>query len=225
METPPEDLIQQIVLFVDREDPAPEPEGIAAAALASVGAFTAHPAADEWRGWAEGSFAKVVRRADAGTFAKVRAAHPDHALATSGAGQAIAFVPGPSGHVPKKIAKLQVSGTELPRAGDAPRPGRAPESGPGLVVVLNDSLGMSTGKAAAQAAHALFAWVLEAAPARVDGWLRAGRPLSVRRLPAAGFRRAVQGEGAGPLIHDAGRTEIAPGSATACVVAPIRCAD
>lgn len=218
MEEPSTELVQQIVLLVDRGDPAPEPEGIAAAALASVGAFAAHPAAEEWRTWSEESFAKVVRRADAGTFAKVHAAYPDHVLATSGAGRAVAFVPMPSGQVPKKIAKLQVSGTELPRTAEARSAPRELLVESGLAIVLNDSLGMSTGKAAAQAAHALFAWVLEAAPARLEAWLRSGRPVGVRRLPVAAFRRAVDAGGAGPLIHDAGRTEIEPGSATACVV-------
>lgn len=216
----PSELVQQIVLLVDRGQPAPEAEGIAAAALASVGAFAASPAAPEWRIWAEGSFAKVVRRADAGTFAKLRAAHPDHALGVAGAGQAIAFVPGPSAQVPRKIAKLQVSGTELPRAAEVPRAPRAPGVEPCLAVVLNDSLGMSTGKAAAQAAHALFAWLLDAEPARLETWLRSGRPLDVRRLPDADFRRSVDTVGAGPVIHDAGRTEIEPGSATACVMDP-----
>ncbi|MEE1620936.1 peptidyl-tRNA hydrolase [Zafaria sp. J156] len=230
------ELVQQIVLLVDRGDPAPEAEGIAAAALASVAAFIAAPEAAGWRPWAEGSFAKAVRRADAKAFAKVRDGFPDHALAASGAGRAIAFEPVAADAVPPRIRKLQVSGTELPRAtpaghavpaergakgGGAPGagPGAAPSGDPaGLVVVLNDALGMSTGKAAAQAAHALFAWLLAADPARLDAWLRAGRPLAVRRLDAAAFDQAVAVSGAGPLIQDAGRTEIAPGSATACVV-------
>lgn len=215
---PPLELVQQIVLLVDRDQPAPEAEGIAAAALASVGAFAAIPAAPEWRIWAEGSFAKVVRRAGAGTFAKLRAAHPNHALGVAGAGQAIAFVPGPSAQVPKKIAKLQVSGTELPRARNAQEPAPRSGDGPGVVIALNDSLGMSTGKAAAQAAHALFAWLLDAEPARLDAWLRSGRPVTVQRLPGPDFRRAAHSDASGPLIQDAGRTEIEPGSATACVV-------
>ena len=83
-------------------------------------------------------------------------------------------------------------------------------------IALNDSLGMSTGKAAAQAAHALFAWVLEGEPRDVDQWRGDGCGLSVERLGAAEFRRQAR-EANGPVIHDAGRTEITPGSATAFV--------
>ena len=205
-----EELIQPIILLVDREEPAGEQHGIAAAALASVQAFLRDPGNPDWRQWASAAFGKTVRRADAKMFAKVLAAFPDHALAAVGEGRAVGLPPMPAAALPKLLAKLQVSGTQLPD-GD-PLPGAA------LTIVLNGSLGMSTGKAAAQAAHALFAWVLDSRPAMVEAWVAGGFPLGVLELPAQEFRKGAR-KSAGPVIQDAGRTEIEPGSTTAYVAA------
>ncbi|MGA7204045.1 MAG: aminoacyl-tRNA hydrolase [Specibacter sp.] len=205
----PRELVQPIVLLVDREEPAPEGSGIAAAALASVQAFMRDPENPDWQSWAAGAFAKSVRRADAKTFAKVLAAFPDHVLATVGEASAAGLPPMPADELPKLLAKLQVSGTQLP-AGDAMEPQP-------LTIVLNDALGMSTGKASAQAAHALFAWLLEAGEAAVAQWADAGFPVGVVAAGAKEFRKGRR-KAAGPVIQDAGRTEIEPGSTTAYVV-------
>lgn len=204
-----EELIQPIILLVDREEPASEAHGIAAAALASVQAFLRDPENPGWRPWAAAAFGKTVRRADAKMFAKVLAAFPDHALAEVGEGRAAGLAPMPAAALPKLLAKLQVSGTQLPDG--EPLPEAA------VTIVLNGSLEMSTGKAAAQAAHALFAWVLETKPAAVEAWVAAGFPLGVLELPAKEFRKGSR-KSAGPVIQDAGRTEIEPGSTTAYVV-------
>lgn len=203
-----EELIQPIILLVDREEPASEQHGIAAAALASVQAYLRDRDNPHWRPWAADAFGKTVRRADAKMFAKVLAMFPEHALATVGEGTAVGLPPMPAAALPKLIAKLQVSGTQLP-AGEPLPP--AP-----LSIVLNASLEMSTGKAAAQAAHALFAWVLEAKPAAVEAWAAEGFPLGVMELEAKEFRKGA-GKSAGPVIRDAGRTEIEPGSTTAYI--------
>lgn len=204
------ELVQPIILLVDREDPASEQHGIAAAALASVQAFLQDQENPAWQQWAAGAFAKSVRRADAKTFAKVVAAFPDHVLSTVGEACAAGFSPMPASNLPKLLAKLQVSGTQLPDG--APLPAQS------LTIVVNASLNMSTGKAAAQAAHALFAWVLDSKPAVVQAWAGAGYPLSVAALPDKAFRKGAR-KSAGPVIADAGRTEIAPGSTTAYVTA------
>lgn len=208
-----EELVQPIILLVDREEPAGEQHGIAAAALASVQALLRDPENPSWRTWAQGAFAKSVRRADAKMFAKVLANFPDHALAVVGEGTAVGFSPMPACSLPKLLAKLQVSGTQLPAGEPLPD---AP-----LTIVLNDSLDMSTGKAAAQAAHALFAWLLDAKPAVVEAWVAEGTPLRVTKLPAKEFRKGAR-KAAGPVIRDAGRTEIEPGSTTAYVTAAKR---
>ena len=205
---PTGELVQPIILLVDREEPCAEDEGIAAAALASVNALLANPRHPYWRPWAQGAFAKSVRRADAKMFAKVAGEFPEHVLAKVGSAQAMGFAPMQADSLPKRLAKLQVSGTTLP-------PGEPMESTT-VRIALHDSLGMSTGKAAAQAAHALFAWVLEGNPAELDAWRASGCPLSIQRLDSAAFRKNAR-TASGPVIHDAGRTEITPGSATAFV--------
>ncbi|MFL4474336.1 peptidyl-tRNA hydrolase [Paeniglutamicibacter sp. MACA_103] len=205
---PTGELVQPIILLVDREEPCPEDEGIAVAALASVSALLANPRHPYWRPWAQGAFAKSVRRADAKMFAKVAGEFPGHVMAEIGTARAMGFAPMQADSLPKRLAKLQVSGTTLP-------PGR-PMEATTVRIALNDSLGMSTGKAAAQAAHALFAWVLEGKPEELDAWRAAGCLLSIERLDAKAFRKGAR-SAHGPVIHDAGRTEITPGSATAFV--------
>lgn len=204
-----QELVQPIILLVDREEPASEQHGIAAAALASAQAFLRDPANPDWQQWAQGAFAKSVRRADAKMFAKVLAAYPDHAPSIVGEAQAVGLPPMPAAELPKLLSKLQVSGTQLP--GGAPLPEQP------LTIVLNASLEMSTGKAAAQAAHALLAWVLESKPAAVEAWAANGFPVGIAELPAKEFRKGAR-KSAGPVIQDAGRTEIEPGSTTAYVV-------
>nr|WP_269211978.1 peptidyl-tRNA hydrolase [Zhihengliuella flava] len=240
--------MQQIVLLVDKESPALEAEGLAAVALASVNAYLAAPDLPEWRAWAAGHFGKSVRRADARTYPKILAAFADELGGVEGEcgkGRAVAFAPLPQGTAPKKLAKLQVSGTALPRTPAeraewlaARGPGEAeleaaeaqPDAqrgdadgevpGDAVVLIVNDDLGMSTGKAAAQSAHALFAWLLRAIPKdieRVDAWLAAEQPTYVRFAAADEFTRLSR-QATGPLIRDAGRTEITPGSTTAFVL-------
>ena len=203
-----QELVQPIILLVDRQEPAREQYGIAAAALASVQAFMRDPDNPDWQQWAAGAFAKSVRRADAKMFAKVLAAFPEHVLSTVGQASAIGLPPMPAAALPKLLAKLQVSGTTLPTGVPLP-----PQS---LNIALNASLHMSTGKAAAQAAHALFAWLLESKPAVVEAWAADGFPVGILELPAKDFRKGAR-KSAGPVIQDAGRTEIEPGSTTAYV--------
>lgn len=203
-----EELIQPIILLVDREEPASEQHGIAAAALASAKAYLQDPGNPDWQMWADGAFAKSVRRADAKMFAKVLADFPDHVLATVGEGRAVGLPPMPAANLPKLLAKLQVSGTQLPKGTSLPAQP--------LSIVMNASLEMSTGKAAAQAAHALLAWVLESKPAAVQARAAGGFPVGVVELPAKEFRKGAR-QSAGPVIQDAGRTEIEPGSTTAYV--------
>lgn len=207
-ENSPQELVQPIILLVDREEPASEQHGIAAAALASAKAYLKDPENPDWQVWADGAFAKSVRRADAKMFAKVLATFPEHVLATVGEGRAVGLPPMPAANLPKLLAKLQVSGTHLPQG--APLPKQP------LSIVLNASLEMSTGKAAAQAAHALLAWVLESKPAAMEAWAANGFPVGIVELPAKEFRKGSL-QSAGPVIQDAGRTEIEPGSTTAYV--------
>lgn len=213
-------LVQPIVLLVDRNDPAGHADSIVAAAIASVSAYSnalEHGAdKDKWDTWLSGRFTKSVRRADVKTFAKLAA---DNELGVTGAAyigsaKALAYAPTTYEDLPKKLSRLQVSGTELPDK--KPTPQTHQRSGD-PVIVLNSALGMSTGKAAAQAAHALFAWHLNRSNPDQD--------IASLHLLSAGLVNASEGDfehlkalAAGPLIVDSGLTEIAPNTATAFVI-------
>lgn len=214
-------LVQPIVLLVDKNDPASHRDSIIAAAVASVDAYarTLEPGAvrdEAWAQWLSGRFTKSVRRADLKTFTKLAASadNKSESIVTIGKAKALAYVPAQYEQMPKSLMRLQVSGTDLP---DEPAtvPSRKRSGDP--VMVLNGALGMSTGKAAAQAAHALFAWQLNRG--YDDAELASLQLLSTGLVIASADEfTALRTVAAGPLIVDAGLTEIAPDTATAFVI-------
>ncbi|KAD3514882.1 hypothetical protein GD627_11180 [Arthrobacter yangruifuii] len=208
----PFDKVQPIVLLVDKTHPAAHRDAVAAAAVASVRAYTATEDSEAWENWLYGRFTKTVRRANPTTFERLAAEAPSGPV-TVGRAQALAFEPVTYEEMPKNLAKLQVSGTQLPDEDPAPRPADSPE------IVLNADLEMSTGKASAQAAHALLSWYLQLDPAARQAWQDAGEPAGVRFTAGEQFTELAARPGAGPLIVDAGMTEIAPDTATAFVAA------
>ena len=207
----PFDKVQPIVLLVDKADPAAHRDAVAAAAIASVRAYAATEESEAWENWLYGRFTKTVRRANPTTFERLAADAPSGPVAV-GRAQAMAFEPVTYEQMPKSLAKLQVSGTQLPDDGPAPWPDAAP------VIMLNADLDMSTGKASAQAAHALLSWYLELPFAEQLAWAEAGWPAGVRFTPGERFAELAESAWAGPLIVDAGMTEIAPDTATAFVL-------
>lgn len=214
-------FVQPIVLLVDKTDPAAHVDAIRAAASASVAAYAHDLAADadltSWDLWLDGPFTKSVRRADAKTFAKLADTFKEHAhVASFGRARALAFRPASYGDLPKAISRLQVSGTELPERGSDAVSIATQWNIP--TVVMNGGLGMSTGKAAAQAAHALFAWFLTLDSGLRSDWVTTGRNFHLQMAGSDEFADAAAGVPDELLIEDAGRTEIEPGTATAFVV-------
>ncbi|RWZ85032.1 peptidyl-tRNA hydrolase [Glutamicibacter sp. HZAU] len=205
----PGELVQPIILRIDKEDPSSEDEGLSAVARAAVIAYLQDPQNPDWQQWASQAFAKSVRRANPKMFAKVLEMFPGQMVSEVGKAQAVGLPPLPAADLPKLIAKLQVSGTQLPKADEV--------LDAKINIVLNKSLDMSTGKAAAQAAHALFAWLTEAPAESVEAWLQSHAPVGIRHLPRKDFEQLSR-QAAGPVIQDAGRTEIEPGSVTAFVM-------
>ncbi|MGZ2223648.1 peptidyl-tRNA hydrolase [Glutamicibacter nicotianae] len=205
----PGELVQPIILRIDKEDPSSEDEGLSAVARAAVIAYLQDPQNPDWQQWASQAFAKSVRRANPKMFAKVLEMFPGQMVSEVGKAQAVGLPPLPAADLPKLIAKLQVSGTQLPKADEV--------LDAKINIVLNKSLDMSTGKAAAQAAHALFAWLTEAPAESVEAWLQSHAPVGIRHLPRKDFEQLSR-QAAGPVIEDAGRTEIEPGSVTAFVM-------
>ncbi|KNB53349.1 peptidyl-tRNA hydrolase [Streptomyces caatingaensis] len=157
------------------------------------------------RDWQDARIRKVVRRARGAEWR--RACGLPGITVTGATAEVRVFPPVPLDGWPKELVKLQVSGTELddPAAPAPPAPGRP-------VLWLNPGLGMSAGKAMAQAGHGaqLAWWALDDAGRKA--WREDGFALSVRT--AGPERWAELTSSALPVVRDAGFTEIAPGSCT-----------
>ncbi|WP_324786685.1 aminoacyl-tRNA hydrolase [Streptomyces sp. H51] len=163
----------------------------------------------EWaqavRDWQDARIRKVVRRARGAEWR--RAGALAGITVTGEVAQVRVFPPVPLDGWPKDLARLQVSGTDLD---DPEPPAAADPSGP--VLWLNPGLGMSAGKAMAQAGHgAQLAW-WELSDQERAAWRDAGFTLAVRTAdPGRWDELTTSGL---PLVRDAGFTEIAPGSCT-----------
>lgn len=164
-------------------------------------------AADVGR-WLDGRIRKVARRARgarwnaAEALPGVTVSHRD-AIAR-------AFVPTSTADVPPEIAKLQVSGLELPPGSPSPdRPGALP-------IALTPHVSMTPLKAAVQVAHAaqLARDFLAVGGSRdLDTWRACGFDVRVVRPDAAEWGRLASS--AAVVVRDAGFTEIPPGTRTA----------
>lgn len=203
-------MIQPIAVLRDAEEPASHEETCLAAALASTLAVARFPEDPNWAAWYPHGQGKSVRRGKAKDL---------RALVALGAaevrvGRAHAAALAPTSYpLSGRMRQLQVAGTELEHTGEPvshgePRPGERT-----LVIGVDTALGMSTGKAAAQSAHAAFDWMMRLAPAERLAWFEAGQPARLVPLDAAQMRALAPG--AAVRIHDAGHTEIASGSLTA----------
>jgi peptidyl-tRNA hydrolase, PTH2 family len=95
-----------------------------------------------------------------------------------------------------------------------------------LVLVVRTDLGMGRGKIAAQVAHAAVAAVLaNYGTGDFAAWLGDGQPKVVLKVMTQERLQDVvrNARAAGlpvELVNDAGRTQVAPGTATCCAVGP-----
>jgi peptidyl-tRNA hydrolase len=162
--------------------------------------------AEQVEAWQDARIRKVVRRARGAEWRRAQALP---GVTVSGREAEVrVYPPVPLDGWPKDLARLQVSGTDF--GDDAPPP--APE--PGVPVLwMNPGVAMTAGKAMAQAGHAaqLGWWRLDAE--RAGKLAASGFPLAVRT--ASRERWAALAASGLPTVHDAGFTEIAPGTATA----------
>ncbi|MEJ6549122.1 aminoacyl-tRNA hydrolase [Corynebacterium sp. USCH3] len=163
--------------------------------------------------WYGARIRKIARRARNSRWTDVQSL--PGATAAVGTAQVRAFPPCPVVETPPAINRLQIEGTDLPLPGDAEGVADGDDH---PVVYVDASLGMSVGKAAAQAAHGSMLLAASMDRERARQWRDAGFPLHVCEVGAPRFAdlRAVVGQrrrGAA-VVQDAGYTEVAPGSVT-----------
>ncbi len=205
-------FVLPLVVRIERDAPPARTDALETAARAVLALLTDPRSAGEgeWaaavHGWQDGRIRKVVRRARGAQW--LRAEALAGITVHGAAAQVRVYPPVPLDHWPKDLARLQVSGTDL----SDPEPAAAP--GDGVPVLwFNPHVPMTAGKAMAQAGHAAQLGWWELPPERARAWREAGFPLAVRTAERAQWNRLTA---AGlPTVHDAGFTEIAPGSVTA----------
>lgn len=200
-----------MVVRIERAAPPARTDALETAARAVLVMLTDERSAGdgEWaqavRDWQDARIRKVVRRARGAEWRRAEAL--PGITVTGKSAQVRVFPPVPLDGWPKDLARLQVSGTEL----DDPEP-PMPADPDTPVMWMSPDLGMSAGKAMAQAGHgAQLAW-WELPDEERAAWRDAGFPLAVRTADP-GFWPRLTTSGL-PVVRDAGFTEIAPGSCT-----------
>jgi len=101
-------------------------------------------------------------------------------------------------------------------------PGAEPHK---MVIVVNDSLKMGKGKIAAQCCHACLGAYKKASEKSILVWKLQGQPkIALKGYDVSDLEKVAQVARAKGLPHylvaDAGRTQIAAGSITACAIGP-----
>lgn len=199
-----EGLVQPIAIL---KDSGSHEDVVAAAALASVGAWLRTGDLPEWNQWLAGPFTKSVRR---GNRVRLSAIENDALFRVRvREAWALGFAPMTYEDFPKQLSKMQVSGSDFERSGEWETSRHGP------ILTINLGLEMSTGKTAAQAAHGLFMWALSRPEEERNEWFKAGMPLSISEVSQEAFDELRSS--AKMVVTDAGFTEIEPGSATVLV--------
>lgn len=138
----------QLAIRYIKTDPAGHIETCEAAARAVV-KLLSNPE-PEWvdaiNRWRDGRIRKLVRRARGIRWDEVQ--HLPGTTVEQGRAAVRAFVPAPIRPLPPELAKLQVSGTELPSTE------QSTSTDVHVLIGINPYIEMSTGKAAAQCGHA-----------------------------------------------------------------------
>lgn len=191
----------QLVVLHEKVATAGHFETCEAAARAVVGLLeaAAEEHAEDWgpivARWRDGRIRKLVRRARGLRW--IEAQDLPGVTVTQGQAAVRALVPGPVHPLPPTLAKMQVSGTELPA--DEPSTTDAE-----VLIGINPGIEMTSGKAAAQCAHAAqLAWESMNRIERAI-WARDGHRVRVEVLSPEQWRRQP-----GRIwVIDAGFTEL-----------------
>ncbi|PRY35863.1 hypothetical protein LY71_1276 [Geodermatophilus tzadiensis] len=161
------------------------------------------------RRWTDGRIRKHCRRARGVAWQRVTAL-PGVTAAVDGA-EVRALVPTALDALPREVARLQLSGSELEDPDAVPVADPVP-GGP-VVVSLCPEPFLPLGKAAAAAGHAAQLAALRMPAGRLAAWSGAGFPVVVEHPGAARWTRLRP---TAPVqVVDAGFTVVAPGTCTA----------
>lgn len=156
----------------------------------------------DWDKWLAGPFTKSVRRADEKLWKKIKAEH-SCVSASIGTGEdaslVMAFGPMET-PFPKPIQRCQVTGTEMPRRGWDTLAIN------GFFLAINPDVVMSTGKTAAQVAHAYLGYAIAFPDAEFSIRIT-NDPEVFNTLKNENIDNKI-------MIKDAGFTEIEPGTLT-----------
>jgi peptidyl-tRNA hydrolase len=200
-----------LVVRIEREAPPARTDALEAAAIAVLSMLTTQE--PDWleavAAWDGSRIRKVVRRARGAEWRRA-AALPGITVVRRSA-EVRVYPPVPLDGWPPELAKLQVGGTEL----DEPAPPPVPDERVPLIL-LSPEIEMSAGKAMAQAGHAAQLGWRSLRRRKRRAWQDSGFELAVRTPSVRQWRAAL--ESGAPVVHDAGFTEVAPGSATAAFV-------
>lgn len=216
----------QLVLRMERQSPPSWSSALAAACTAATAiclderASTGGAWHDAVDGYVRAHIRKVTRRARAGQWTAVQ--DLPGLTVTRGDAEVRALLPGPVNDLDKRIAKLQVGGTDLPvdlTAGERP-----PAPAGALLLQLPAHIPMTAGKLMAQTGHAgMITAALLAAddPDALRRWAAAGLPTTVALLTAPAWAAELAPAGKADAwrhrrvaVRDAGFTEIDPGTVT-----------
>lgn len=197
----------QLAVRYDKAHPAGHIETCEAAARAVVGLLSAPEAAEEWAEritrWRDGRIRKLVRRARGVRWAEVQ--QLPGVTVEQGRAAVRAFVPGPVRPLPPELARLQVSGTDLPFDD------QSTSTDVGVLIGISPHVEMTTGKAAAQCGHAAqLAWEAMT-PTQRASWAADGHRVRVGLVEPELWGRDPGRIG----VVDAGFTELAGPTETA----------
>lgn len=215
-----------LILRMERTDPPTWSSALAAACIGATAlclddrAAPGGPWHDAVAQYLQAHIRKVTRRARASQWDAVDEL-PGVTVERHGT-QVRALLPGPVTDLDKRVAKLQVGGTDLPVNLTASARPEAPAGT--LLLQVPAHIPMTAGKLMAQTGHAgmiTAAMLATSAADRLTRWWEADLPVMVARLTEPAWR-AELALAAGPrawesgrvAVRDAGFTEIDPGTVT-----------
>lgn len=206
-------LVQPIAVSKDTDHYT----ALAVVAVASVLARLDDPANPTWATWDANSHTKTVRRTPNPAALADKLTDQVTAVASHSGAFACALAPQPADDLPRPVARLQVSGLDLPRTPDAFRT----HSAPLFTVTVNDDMAMTTGKAAAQVAHVVHEHLIHRCTAQQrEAWVADPFAFEIVSAPQTDVATIAERPQA-VFVIDNGHTEVAPGSLTA-VLEPAR---